>query len=280
MIKEFLSKRNLPFEETPEGIFYHMNNEGSGPQPQDGQYVQVHYTGKFLDGRKFDSSVDRDMPFVFKIGAQQVIPGWDQGLKLFSVGQSGTLYLPPELAYGAQGAGDAIPPNASLIFEIELLDILDEAGFAKHQEEERKRQEEMIREFIEKQMAIDLPLIQQWGRERGLILQRTDSGLHYTIEKQGQGGHATPGSNVSVHYTGKLLNGQVFDSSYSRQQPISFTLGAGQVIQGWDEGLTLLQEGGRGTLLIPSVLGYGPRDMGSIPPNSVLVFDVELVKVS
>ncbi|MEM6347927.1 MAG: FKBP-type peptidyl-prolyl cis-trans isomerase [Bacteroidota bacterium] len=279
MIKEFLTKRNIAFEQTPEGIFYIMDNQVDGPKPQPGQHVKVHYTGKFLDGRKFDSSVDRDTPFAFEVGAKQVIPGWDMGLQLFSVGQKGTLYLPPELAYGEQGAGDAIPPNASLVFEIELLEIMDAAGLKKHQEEEEKRQRAMIEAFIEKQMAIDLPLIKKWGTDQGLILQRTESGLHYLMEKEGTGGHATAGSQVTVHYTGKLLNGQVFDSSHSRNQPISFTLGVGQVIQGWDEGISLFQEGGKGTLLIPSILGYGPRDMGSIPPNSVLIFDIELVKV-
>lgn len=279
MIKEFLKKRDIAFEQTPEGIYYTMDNQVEGPKPQPGQHVKVHYTGMFLDGRKFDSSVDRDTPFAFEVGAQQVIPGWDLGLQVFSPGQKGTLYLAPEFAYGEQGAGDAIPPNASLIFEIELLEIMDGDALQKHQEEEEKRQRAMIEAFIEKQMAIDLPLIKKWGTDQGLILQRTESGLHYLMEKEGSGGHATPGSEVSVHYTGKLLNGEVFDSSHSRNEPISFKLGVGQVIQGWDEGLSLFQEGGKGTLLIPSILGYGPRDMGSIPANSILLFEIELIKV-
>ena len=108
----------------------------------------------------------------------------------------------------------------------------------------------------------------------------TDSGLRYKIIQKGSGVQAEKGKSVSVHYEGSLDNGQVFDSSYRRKDPITFTLGMGQVIQGWDEGIALLQEGDKARFVIPSYLGYGERGAGGvIPPNATLVFDVELVKV-
>ena len=109
---------------------------------------------------------------------------------------------------------------------------------------------------------------------------QTDSGLRYKIIQKGSGVQAEKGKSVSVHYEGSLDNGQVFDSSYRRKDPITFTLGIGQVIQGWDEGIALLQEGDKARFVIPSYLGYGERGAGGvIPPNATLVFDVELVKV-
>ena len=109
---------------------------------------------------------------------------------------------------------------------------------------------------------------------------QTDSGLRYKIIQKGSGAQAEKGKSVSVHYEGSLDNGQVFDSSYRRKDPITFTLGIGQVIQGWDEGIALLQEGDKARFVIPSYLGYGERGAGGvIPPNATLVFDVELVKV-
>jgi FKBP-type peptidyl-prolyl cis-trans isomerase len=109
---------------------------------------------------------------------------------------------------------------------------------------------------------------------------QTDSGLRYKIIQKGLGAQAEKGKSVSVHYEGSLDNGQVFDSSYRRKDPITFTLGIGQVIQGWDEGIALLQEGDKARFVIPSYLGYGERGAGGvIPPNATLVFDVELVKV-
>jgi peptidyl-prolyl cis-trans isomerase A (cyclophilin A) len=110
--------------------------------------------------------------------------------------------------------------------------------------------------------------------------QKTESGLRYQIIQKGSGIQAEKGKKVSVHYQGALENGQVFDSSYKRKQPIEFQLGVGQVIEGWDEGIALLQVGDKARFVIPSYLGYGSRGAGGvIPPDATLVFDVELMDV-
>lgn len=109
---------------------------------------------------------------------------------------------------------------------------------------------------------------------------KTDSGLEYLEVQAGSGTQATAGKMVSVHYTGKFQDGRVFDSSVSRGEPITFKLGVGQVIKGWDEGIALMKVGGKAQLIIPSNLAYGERGAGGvIPPNATLVFDVELVDV-
>ena len=109
---------------------------------------------------------------------------------------------------------------------------------------------------------------------------KTKTGLRYKILKKGDGNKAEKGSTVSVHYEGSLTNGQIFDSSYKRDEPIDFQLGTGQVIPGWDEGISLLSVGDKARFVIPSELGYGSAGAGGvIPPNATLVFDVELMEV-
>mgnify|MGYP006197817149 CR=1 FL=1 len=111
-------------------------------------------------------------------------------------------------------------------------------------------------------------------------VKTTASGLQYKIIKEGTGKQPVATSVVKVHYKGQLLDGTVFDSSYKRKEPIDFTLGIGQVISGWDEGIQLLKEGDKARLVIPSDLAYGERGAGGvIPPNATLIFDVELMKV-
>jgi len=110
--------------------------------------------------------------------------------------------------------------------------------------------------------------------------EKTESGLRYKMIQKGNGKQAEKGKNVSVHYSGSLENGEVFDSSYKRKQPIDFKLGVGNVIEGWDEGIALLQVGDKARFVIPSYLGYGSSGAGGvIPPDATLIFDVELMDV-
>jgi peptidylprolyl isomerase len=108
---------------TESGLEYVDSVVGTGDSPKKGQQVTVHYTGRLTNGQKFDSSVDRGQPFVFTIGLGQVIKGWDEGVMSMKVGGKRTLTIPPQLGYGARGAGNVIPPNATLVFDVELLGV-------------------------------------------------------------------------------------------------------------------------------------------------------------
>jgi peptidylprolyl isomerase len=108
---------------TPSGLRYIEMQEGSGKSPAAGTTAVVHYTGWLLDGKKFDSSRDRGQPFSFPVGRGRVIRGWDEGVASMKVGGKRKLIIPPDLGYGARGAGGVIPPNATLVFEVELLEV-------------------------------------------------------------------------------------------------------------------------------------------------------------
>jgi peptidylprolyl isomerase len=233
---------------TPSGLQYVELAPGSGPAPKPGDVVSVHDTGTLTDGKVFDSSYQRGQPISFELGSGRVIRGWDEGIALMKKGGKARLTIPPALGYGVQGAGGVIPPNATLIFEVELVDV--KPG-----------------------VTIGPPT-----KVDAAKYVTTPSGLKYYDLKVGDGPAPGKGQQVSVQYSGWLADGTLFDSSYKRGQPFSFSLGAGNVIPGWDEGVATMKVGGKRQLVIPPALGYGAQGAGSvIPPNATLIFEVELL---
>lgn len=247
-VKPFNPELNKEYT-TASGLKYKIIQKGNGPKAEAGAMVYVHYVGTLTNGTKFDSSRDRGQPFSFKLGTGGVIKGWDEGIAMLKVGDKAVLTVPPQLGYGEMDMG-TIPPNSTLIFEVELMDI-------------------------------KMPT-QPWKLSNTDTVT-TPSGLKYIIVSKNGDANATQaqaGKTVSVHYTGFLLNGKVFDSSYDRGQPIAFPLGQGNVIKGWEEGISLMKTGDKIRLIIPTELGYGAAGRPPvIPQNATLLFDCELVGV-
>ncbi|MBX7225554.1 MAG: FKBP-type peptidyl-prolyl cis-trans isomerase [Chitinophagales bacterium] len=281
LIEDYLLKNQVyNINISPEGIYYKVDKTGNGKYPLPGSMVTVHYTGKLLNGTKFDSSKDRNKPFTFQLGQNRVIQGWEKGIPLFQIGGTGTLYIPAKLAYGNQQKGAYITPNSPLIFDIEVISSQTPAEYEAAMIAQQKKLQEEAEAKQKAQLAIDRTLIEQYAKEKGLVIQTTPSGLSYIIEKQGDGAKVEAGKTAVTHYRGYTLNGQVFDASYDRNQPFPVPVGQGRVIKGWDEGLPLFNVGGKGKLLIPSGLAYGQQSMGpSIPANAVLIFDIEIIEV-
>lgn len=165
--------------------------------------------------------------------------------------------------------------QGDLIESIEIIRLGDEA--------QQWNAVEAFRTFEgsrEKRIAAEKAASEAKMEQLAAGFEKTESGLRYKIIQKGDGKKAEKGKTVSVHYAGSLENGKEFDSSYSRKKPIEFALGEGNVIEGWDEGIALLQVGDKARFVIPPHLGYGSRGAGGvIPPNATLIFDVELMNV-
>ena len=230
------------------GLKINLQKSAKGKLLNKGDKIKVHYTGTLVDGRKFDSSRDRNQPFEFVIGMKQVIAGWDEAFQLLKIGDHAMLTIPPDLGYGETPMPN-IPEGSFLVFDVEVIDA--------------------------KRNFIPLPF-ERNEKQKTL----TSSGLEYYIIQQGEGEKAENGKTVEVQYTGFLENGDVFDSSIIRDKPYSFRLGAGMVITGWDEGISKLNVGGKALLSIPYQLAYGEAGRPPlIPPKARLLFNVELISV-
>ncbi len=123
LLNRYLLHANIKEKPSADGLYYIETQKGTGEKPQSGDRVTVHYTGSFIDGKPFDSSLERGKPFTFKFGVGEVIPGWDEGIAKMTKGTKAQLIIPSNLAYGSEGKPPIIPPYSTLIFDIELLDI-------------------------------------------------------------------------------------------------------------------------------------------------------------
>ncbi len=238
----------LKWNELSKGLKAYDEKVGTGKPAVPGASLKTHYTGWLLSGRKFGSSKDLGKPLEVMLGNGKLIRGWEEGLEGMREGGVRWLRVSPGMGYGAM-AYTMIPSNSTLVFRVELLESeVDSAVIAN---------------------------MDFFPDTTTLSFENGPEGLRYAVIKPGEGEPARSGTNVSVHYTGWLVNGHKFDSSRDRGQELRFPLGGGHVIRGWDLGIAGMLPGEKRILIIPPGLGYGSRAHGPIPGGSTLIFAVE-----
>lgn len=195
-------------------------------------------------------------------------------IRMMHVGDSATFILDADTFFHYMG-GENPFDDKELYFTFKMTELMPKAEV----DAMMKAQEDQYNAYIEQARAAEDSTMREYIAKNKIKVAPTASGLYFISKKAGKGAQAVAGQKVAVHYTGKLLDGTKFDSSYDRGEPIDFVLGSGQVIPGWDEGIAMMKVGEKAVLLIPSKLAYGERGNQVIPPCAPLVFDVELVKV-
>jgi FKBP-type peptidyl-prolyl cis-trans isomerase len=258
---------------TPAGIKYKLmtNND----LPKLGEYVKVHVKA-YLSNNDSILLNTRDPRFGNK-GEPTTLPIQESKdatdlmdiFPLIGIGGNGTVYVPVDTLFTKNPAQrpEYMKLGTNLVYVIDVLERVDQNQLMKQQLEAQKKMSEQEEGAIKQYIAKNHP-----------NAIRTSTGLYVSITKPGTGDKPSTGQSVKVHYTGKLLNGKKFDSSVDRGQPFEFSIGKGQVIKGWDEGIAMLNRGAKGFLIIPSALGYGANGAGSdIPPYSPLEFEVEMI---
>lgn len=270
---------------TPSGYDYTFHKQGSGNTAKEGDFVFA------------DFYIRKDTQLIFSTAMQGQtarLPIEDsknakdpifkllmEGLKMMTKGDSATFVMKLDSTKPVQGFDGAKEARVTLV----VKNIMNETDFVATLKPEEKQGYEMMKAMkVRVKSVIDSSSTLAKDYSAGKFpanVQTTASGLKYAVLTPGSGALPAKGKAVAVHYYGCLKNGESFDQSYERGQPIMFPLGQGQVIPGWDEGIALMKEGERGVLYVPASLAYGDKvpPGGPIPPNSDLMFYVELVKV-
>lgn len=271
-------KDQTTYKTTPGGFEYQIIKDAPGNKtPAVGDYISLHiittYKDDVTDSLMFNSRLmNNGEPLSMPIGAPSFNGDLMEGFALLTAGDSAFFRVRVD---SMKKAG------------MQLLPFMKDGGYMQYnvqmvsvktaQEVEKEQQEKAAQ-----QIKTDESLLHEYFKQNKITPQKTASGLYYVITSPGKGENAKPGNTVTVNYTGKLLNGEVFDSNLDPQfnhvEPFKFPLGQGRVIKGWDEGIALLNPGAKATLYIPSHMAYGAQSPSpKIPAHSILVFDVELI---
>ena len=263
------------------GVELKYFKNGSGQEIEDGQIVMINLQYFDYDGNELLNKVGND-PVVL-----QKDSSWESSGIIYNVidnlvkGDSVFFQLTTEQFFKNAPQSVEVPDsvkNKMISFYCGIQDVMSQNEFEDFQRIQYEKMQQEMEQQSNDQLSIDLELIDNYLNENNITAKSAESGLRYVITKMGSGENAAPGDNVTVHYTGMLLNGEKFDSSLDRNQPFSFQLGQGMVIRGWDEGITYFNKGSEGTLYIPSTLGYGASGAGGvIPPNAVLIFEIQVL---
>lgn len=273
-LQKYLSE-NQHSEPLASGLYYTELKKGKGKTPQAGDVLKVNLSVGMIGGISLFSNFGKE-PMEIEFGQPFDTKGLDEALGYMSKGTKASLIVPSHLAFDSVGRSQMIPPYTTMLYEVEIADIKPKSEV----EKERAAQQMKASETAEQAKKSEAQKIANYIKNNGITAKPTNTGLYYIETVKGTGKSPENGKSVKVNYTLYNIDGQKLQSSLDSGKPFTFVLGQGQVIQGWDEGLLLMKEGGKARLLIPSALGYGdtPRS-ADIPAYSPLVFDIELLEV-
>ena len=273
------------FKSGETGYQYRIVKKGNGPAFKNNHYIFMNMDYYYEDDSMLYTSTEKNVP----VTIQYIDTIWDRsgqiyhGLKKLKVGNSAIFRVNCSDLYEVSFHGNipyGLSPFGEITVYVGIINMLDATEFRLWQASLYQTRQDMIHEKIEEQLFEDITLIDHYLEESGIIPMELESGIRYVIQDPGYGARPNRGDRVVVHYTGYLLDGTKFNSSYDIQESFEFILGAGNVIKGWDEAIIHMPEGANYTFYIPSTLAYGAKGLGElIGPNTVVVFDLELLEI-
>ena len=276
-LSSFIEANQATINQKASGLIMVEEKVGKGALPKEGDVLKLNFSVGTLDGQMLFSTFERNEPMDVTFGEQFDTQGFDEGIGYIKKGGRSKLIVPSNLAFDSLGRGQIVAPYTTLVYDVEVLNIRSKEEVARENEQKMKAEAAKAEQAKQQESA----KITGYLQKNGITVQPTASGLYYIETEAGTGTQAAAGKEVNVHYTLYNIDGKKLQSSLDSGQPFKFTLGQGQVIQGWDEGIALMKAGGKATLVLPSSLAYGATQRGEdIPPYSPLVFEVQLIEVS
>jgi FKBP-type peptidyl-prolyl cis-trans isomerase FkpA len=271
IITGFFSCKPKGFTKLKSGLEYQIVKDEKGDKKAvEGSMIKLHIQTLVGDSVIFDSRKQNgNEPIQAQVTKPAMAGDVMEGFPLLTAGDSAVFRVAADSVFKDSTQKPPFVKKGDMMgFRVKLVSVSSKEEFEQEQKKASVEQD-----------TKDAKIIDEFVAKNGLATQKTASGIHYIIEKPGSAKHPTSANTVKVHYKGTLLDGTKFDSSYDRKQPAEFPLTG--VIKGWTEGIPLFGEGGKGKLIIPSSLAYGPNAQPGSPikPNSVLIFDVELLQI-
>lgn len=269
------------YEKNQNGLYYQFFSQNEGELPQVGDLIELKICCMINDTTPLIPNTQNMMKL-----QEPAFPGdLNEGLAMMHKGDSASFIVNTDSTFKYMFMQPTLPAEFNFTdvmrFEIKVVDFMPEKVYAQNFANDVKNRNAVritqLQNDHPEETAKAAKELAEYLANNKIEAVPTETGLYYVVTEPGNGEKPEVGKPVTMHYTGKLLNGTVFDSSVERNQPFQFVLGVGQVIPGWDEGVQLMTKGEKGLFYIPYYLAYGERDMGDIPPFSNLIFEVELI---
>lgn len=277
---------NGGYETTETGLSYKFHTQVEGSQkPNEGDVVQLNVYFKAADDSvMFDSksnAPDGSGTIDFMIGKSSFAGSFEEAVLMMGVGDSASFQINADSFYLKTFRAPELPsniqPGSDLTFEVKLVSIVKTKDQLAKENEERMKQQQ---EIMEKRKSLEPQEIEAYLSENNVKVKPTESGIYFLKQSKGSGEQVVEGKTVQVNYTGKLLDGTVFDTSEGKPEPFAFQVGTPQIIPGWNEVLKTMKVGGKATVLIPSSMAYREYGAGQvIMPYTPLIFDIEVVSL-
>jgi FKBP-type peptidyl-prolyl cis-trans isomerase FkpA len=267
------------FEKNENGLKYKIHTKNNGPKIKEGEVLTILFTMRNSKDSLFKEVVDPKNPFVIPARKSTTKGSIEEGLFLLTKGDSATFWVSADSMF----KGTPLPPflekGSDIAISIKVLNVQTPQVYQQEQMEKMKKDRERVEVETKEHVAIDDSLIRDYLTKNNIKASKTASGLYYVVDTPGNGPKPSAGDSVQVGYKGMFLDGKVFDSSEGKPAFV-LPIGVGAVIPGWDEGITLFNEGSKGRLFIPSALAYKEQQLSpDSKPFSVLVFEIELQDV-